>query len=357
MRAIYGHSHIGSAITIRRTHYLPPGGTARVSTREEVRAQASIGAVERPSALYAVNVAEELGIETKHVPEMMIKLEGDPVEEGEQIAVRRSLIGRKTVVSPAPGRLAKVRGGLAIIEGEISRTEIVAPLSGIVADVEARDYVTIDTKGAVIQLPWSRGKSVWGPLMLAHREIDTAFDPKTLSLEHQGAIIAIATALNEDILRRAASSGVKAVIGSALHASLMPRLGDLEITLGVTEGFGAQPMTESILGLLTTFSGRECGLDIRQPYEHADKPGLLVIPDRDQRDAQAAKVVSHEFSEGQRVRAWQQPHRGEIGTISSLPSEQYSLPNGLWIDGAMVKFSGEHPETAFVAFLNLEQLD
>ncbi|MBN1311904.1 MAG: hypothetical protein JXB30_10830 [Anaerolineae bacterium] len=357
MTSAFSFSRVTAVTGIRRVRRLPSAGVPRVSLSQPVKALDVIAVAETPGIFRMVKLGKQLRTDPKYAETCMIKRVGDVVQKGEVLALRRTSLGMRKLraVSPIDGRIMEVDDGQVVIEGERGYQEIYASVPGKVVAMEVGEHVIIETNAALIQIAWGLGGLAWGTLKLMDTEPGLDTDAKRFNIDHRGSIVAIGSPLTEDFLKGAIDIRVKGLIASSMHSSLLPLLSKVEFPIGLTQGFGVLPMSERILGLLSTYNGREVALDMSfSPDWRNVRPEIIIPITSGQSSADARGAEQYEFRVGQQARVLQAPYLGEIGTVTELPDEMQQLGSGLWMSGAQIQMSTG--ETIFVPFANLEYL-
>lgn len=359
MEAIYASARVTTVANIRRHYKLSRGFALKVIPGQTVHPTDTLAVALVALDHRILNLADALGVSPHHVEACLVKREGDPVEQGDVLATRRTLLGlrRRRVLSPIDGRVVRVENGQMLLEGLRTRIDVQATVPGKVVDLEAEEFVLVETTGAAIQVAWGYGSLAWGTLKVMDTMPSTSTDPSRFNIDHRGAIVAIGSPLTAEFLRSAMDIRVKGLIASSMHASLLPALAEVDFPIALTQGFGLLPMSERILGLLNTYNGREVALDMGMPGDWRERRPEIIIPLASQAQQKATPESSHgelRIAVGQRVRVLQPPYLGEIGTVADLPHAPQRLESGLWAHGVKVEMpSGE---VLFVPFANLEYL-
>jgi len=91
---------------VRKRRLLPLKGQVLVTVGQTVGPDDVVARTELPGRAELVNVANLLNVEPAELPAKMIKREGEPVTEGEIIAVAKSFFG--LFKNRAPAKLAAV---------------------------------------------------------------------------------------------------------------------------------------------------------------------------------------------------------------------------------------------------------
>jgi transcription antitermination factor NusG len=355
--SVFSSTRVTAVTTIRRVRRLPPGGVPKVALSQPVKALDVVAVAELPGNFRVLKLDQQLSTDAHYAETCMIKRLGDPVRKGETLALRSVSLGLRKlrVVSPIDGRIMQIENGQVIVEGERKRQEIYASVPGKVVAIEVGEHVIIETNAAQIQIAWGMGGLAWGTLKVMDSEPGLITDAKRFNIDHRGAIVVIGSPITEDLLKAAIEIRVKGLVGSSMHSSLVPLLSKIEFPVGLTQGFGALPMSERVLGLLNTYNGREIAMDMSFSPDWRDmRPEIIIPVTSAQGSSEDRSADQYEFRVGQKARVLQSPFLGEIGTVTELPEEVSQLESGLWASGAQIQMTTG--ETIFVPFANLEYL-
>lgn len=359
MAAIYASARVTTVASIRRHYKLTRGFVPKVIIGQTVHPAETLAVALVALDHRILNLAEMLGVSPQRVAAYLTKREGDLVEQGEVLATRRVLLGlrRRRVLSPIDGRVLRVENGQMLLEGPRTRIEVQATVPGKVVDLEAGEFVLVETTGAAIQVAWGSGGLAWGTLKVLDTMPSTSTDPSRFTIDHRGAVVAIGSPLTAEFLRGAVDIRVRGLIASSAHASLLPLLTNVDFPIALTQGFGVLPMSERILALLNTYNGREVALDMGGDNDWREQRPEIIIPLASQAQQKATPDLSRgelRIAVGQKVRVLQPPYLGEIGTVTGLPDAPQRVESGLWVHGAEVQMPSS--EVLFVPFANLEYL-
>ena len=353
MNFVHSYGRVSTVATVRQVHRLPPGGVHKVGPSQHVKALEQLGAAEVPQEHRLIDLAESLNVSPQKAESYLLKEVGDHVEEGEVLA-RRGGLRKRQVVAPIEGTIVYVGNGQLIIEGTRVRQEVLSSIPGRVIEIEPGEYVTVETGGVAIQIAWGYGGAIWGTIRVMDSEPSLVADPARLNIDHRGAIVVIGAPLNEDFLKAAADIRVKGLLAASMHARLVTLVEKVSFTVGLTQGFGHLPMSTQLLTLFNTYNGHEAALDIPAPQNWREKRPEIIIPLSSHQNVPEARPSALVLKAGKKVRVLQNPHLGEIGTVSALSGSPRRLESGLWMSGALVEMpSGE---TIYVPLTNLELL-
>lgn len=342
---------------VRRERVLPRPGEILKNPGQSVGALDVVARARIPQNHQIINVAERLNVSPDQVDLYMLKRPNELVEADEPIAARRALVGLRSIMvrSPVEGRVVEVGSGVVVLEGEPDIIEVKASVPGSVVQSLAPWGVVVEVDGACAHLAWGHGELGYSELKILNPGEDGLPNPDTLDqMEHRGTIVATTTPLNEALLQAASKANVGGVIAASMDAALVPLVEELELTVGLTEGFGHLPMSSHVANLLRTNIREQITLDPGYiDGWRVSRPEIIIPLEKDDTEASTPQhgeplAVNH------KVRILRGPHRGAIGRVAALPERSRQVPSGLSLPGAEIEL--EDGQVTFVPFANLEHL-
>lgn len=362
----YSQAHVTPVTTLRRKIKLPHGAAPKVAQGQMVKAMEVIAIAEMPDERRLFDVVKELRLNPKDVFKVIKRREGEVVHNGDVIAERSTLFGlrKKRITAPFDGRIAWIgEDGQVLLEGGLKRIEIMASSPGRILTIEPGEQAVIESHGAVIEVAWGTGGLVWGTIKVMDTSPSFNTDAGRFNIDHRGAIIVIGSPLTQQFLNEAIDIRVKGIIASSIHSSMIPVVEKAGFPIAITQGFGQLPMSERILGMLNQYNGREIAMDMGQSFLDRDsrqnRPEIIIPVSGGStkpEDRQAEqRVEQNALRVGERVRILQNPHMGEIGTVTAIPEGPRQIESGLWLPGALIEVAAS-TRPVFVPFANLQQL-
>ena len=301
-----------------------------------------------------VNVARDLGVLPNHVYDKMKKEEGNKVSKGEVIAKASFLSGR-TTASPVSGTITTIdrTTGYVTITPNPLPIELKAQVRGIVMEVPDQRTVIIETPASYVQGIFGVGGERFGVLRLLCTDPAERIDADKIDPQSAYAILIAGASITAAALRRCLEEQVRGIIvGGIEETELRSFLNDAKcaawrtgyntwrlpappfnrdpgLTLMITEGFGAQPMNETLFKTLASYHQQEALIEgVTQLRSPQRRPRLIVPLSRVRNvDQTAAPLAQLTINGPARILAG--THRGQVGTIRSFPSEPQQLPSGI----------------------------
>lgn len=303
---------------LRLRRVLPADGTLSVQPGDKVEPHTIVGTCTLAPQRTLLDLTSTLGAPPERVGESLVRTPGESCAEGELVAAKRRLFGLRTRTASAPfkGRLSEVssRSGLAWLEGASQDVSLPAGLYGNVVDIVPPREVVIEAEAVVVRGVYAVGGEASGNL--------STVLPQTPESEER-LILVTREPASVDTLRRASQLQAAAVIAPSAARKDMAVLGMDPLArptshtwkgppLLLTEGFGAQPMTETLWELLTA-QPIPWATVVARPDLHVF---LLILPIR----SLAPKDAWARFGPGSRLkRAGMSVAPGEVRLDAFMP--------------------------------------
>lgn len=327
---------------VRKKRLLPIPGKVMVEKGSKVRAEDIVASTELPGKVQSVNIANRLGIMAQEIREYMIKKEGDKIGAKEALAQTKPFISWfKTVVkSPVGGTVETVSDvtGQVLLREPPKLLNIAAYVDATVLEVYPNFGVLVETEGAFIQGIFGIGGETNGTVAIASESPDEELLPEHILDEHKGCIVVGGSHVGLDAIQKAKRSGVKALVVGGIHdRDLRQLLGydigvavtgteNIGLSLIITEGFGMIPMAEHTFRLLSSRKGHKASLSGATQIRAGVMRPEILIPGCPSDETKCKKDEGRGWLDiGDRVRVIREPHFGQIGLVSDLPSELRSV--------------------------------
>lgn len=242
---------------LRLRRVLPADGTLAVQPGDKVEPHSIVGSCSLTPQRTLLDLTSALDVSTERVEETLVVAPGESCEEGALVAAKRRLFGlsTRTAVAPFRGRLGEVssRSGLAWFEGASQEVSLPAGLYGSVIDVVPPREVVIEAEAVVVRGAYAVGGEASGNLTTVLSQSPESEERLILVTREPAGV---------DTLRRASQLQAAAVIAPSAARKDMAVLGMDPLARPtshtwkgppflLTEGFGNQPMTDTLWELLT----------------------------------------------------------------------------------------------------------
>jgi len=372
-----GHAYtpglkVTDKIVVRKKRILPLKGDVVVKVGDLVKPDDVIARTHLPGQVVPLNVANKLGLPPEDVGMAMLKKEGDAIEEGEQIALSKSLFGLlktpcNATISGTIESISSVTGQV-LQRGEPTPVEVKAYLRGEVTEVFENEGVEVTCVGSFVQGIFGIGGETSGPLKSVCSNNSEVLDEKMITDDLKGQVVVGGSMVTADALKKAIKIGVKGIVtGGFDDKDLRDFLGydigvaitgseDIGITLVVTEGFGQIDMAHKTYSLLQRHEGElACINGATQIRAGVIRPEV-VVPAKEGTEVgkgEAGEIVG--LKVGSPIRVIRHPYFGRLGTVSDLPAPLHKLDSESKARILEVEFNGG--EKAIVPRANVEMIE
>lgn len=328
-------THLLPLTNIRRARMLPDKGTVLVSVNQRVNA----GEVVAEAALIGhhtiLDVRKAFNLEHFDDAHKIIGYKvGEEVGRGDVLAQTAGIFPR-IVRAPVAGKVVSINRGQIILEETAQKLEILAGISGTVAEILPDRGVVIESNGALIQGVWGNGKINQGMLLITDQPPEEEFTRASLDLSLRGAIVLAGHVSKADALEAADALPVRGLILSSMSATLVPLAVKVSYPIILIEGFGQVAMNSAAYQLLVTNEKREICLNGEWDSSRAEKPEIFIpLPARGNPLQEFA-----ELSAGKAVRVTVPPYSGQSATLVSLQPGMTTLVNGRRVPAVNIRLS------------------
>ena len=342
---------------IRRERRLPLKGEVLVARGARVSANDPVARTLLPGNVQTVNVANLLGCDPVDVPKMLTQGVGAAIGKGEVIAKRRGMfgLGESKALSPVAGVLescSEVTGQVILREPPMP-IEVDAYIDGVVVEVTEGEGVTVEAPAAFVQGIFGVGGETNGELVQVVNGPGEPLTAERLTADLRGKVVIGGSYVSFDLLKKAVSLGVKAVIvGGFDDRDLRELMGydlgvaitgteNIGLTLVLTEGFGHMPMAERTFRLLSSLAGKPASVSgATQIRAGVLRPEIVVplpaenVPKNEDRRSMGMEI-------GSLIRGIREPFFGRIGKVAELPPELAALETEAHVRVLAAEFDGK----------------
>lgn len=340
---------ISSAVA-RIERRLPNAGEVLVRQGQRVEPEEVVARAFLPGTPAIVNLARALSVAPALVERAMVREVGNKVNRGEMLA-RSSRIGGRTCLSPISGKIEAVDAetGYVTISPDPVRYELAATVRGLVMEIIPNAGVVIETPAAQVYGVFGLGKERAGVLRLLVTDPSEPIQPEMIDARSAYAIIIGGSGITAAGLRRAVQEQVRGVIvGSIDEAELRAFMGwatpgswrsgiggwgfpevasdqSIDLTLVVTEGFGARPMSTPLFDLLANHDRQETLIEgstrLRAPLQRP----RVVIPLSSRTAGVQIEPPRPALRNGATVRLLDPAHLGHVGQVRAVTASPRRL--------------------------------
>lgn len=327
----------------RSRRVLPISGDVLVSLGQHVDAKEVVARTFMPGDAVPINLSKRLGTAPADLPACMLRQVGETVDRGELIAKSKGFFGffPTEFHSPMKGQIESVSKvtGQAILRGDPIAVQVLAYLTGEVAEVIPNEGVVIAADVALVQGIFGIGGEAFGVMTPVVNSPDQDLTAREIEPNHRGCIVVGGRRMTGDAVARAIEVGAAAVVAGGIDDhDLKQILGyDLGVavtgtekigtTVIVTEGFGDIAMARRTFDLLVSHAGRPASVNGATQIRAGVMRPEIIIP-LDKVDSSASRASDREVGAleiGAPIRVIREPYFGELGSVLRLPHEQVLL--------------------------------
>ena len=329
---------------------LPHAGDVLVRAGQRVEPDDTIARAYLPGTPQVVNLARALMIAPALVERAMVREVGNKVSQGEVLA-RSSRIGGRVCLAPVSGEIIAVdsQTGYVTISPDPAEHTIQANVRGIVMEVLPHQGVRIETPAAQIYGAFGFGEERSGVLRLLVTDPADPILPEMIDARSAYAIIIGGSGITAAALRRAVQGQVRGVIvGGVDEVELRAFLGwasagnwrpapgawqfaapgtdqSFALTVVVTEGFGARPMSAPLFELLASHDQKEALVDGQTRLRNPMQRPRVVVPLSSRTAGVQLEPPRPELRPGVTVRLLNNEYLGQIARVRSISARPRRL--------------------------------
>ena len=322
---------------ITKKRILPLKGDVVVKVGDKVDPDTVVARTDLPGNVEPLNVANILGVPPEDVMDCMVKKEGEPIKEGEVIALNKSFFGlfkteAKAKINGSIESISTVTGQV-LLRGQPIPVEVHAYLTGEIVEVFEREGCAICTWGAFVQGIFGVGGETHGIIKVVVPDSKTVLKEEHINESCKGCVVIGGSLATAGAVKKAIKVGVKGIVsGGISDKDLKEFLGydigvaitgseELGVTLVVTEGFGEIDMAQKTFDLLKSKEGQMACINGATQIRAGVIRPEVVIPIAGDIKAQDSDQISATdgLQIGSPIRVIRQPYFGAIGEVSDLP--------------------------------------
>ncbi len=363
---------VADVTQVRKERRLPLQGETLVSVGDSVKAEDIVARTELPGNVKMLNIANKMGLPPGDVPELLLKKDGEVIEEKELIAQSSGFFGlfKNSVLSPIDGvfeSFNKITGQAVLREPPIP-VEIDAYIDGEVVEVLEDEGVVVESKATFVQGIFGVGGEVRGELKAVTAGPADELTADMIDSSCKGKVLLGGSFVSYETLQKAVATGVKAiVVGGFDDSDLKKLLGyDLGvaitghekkgITLVLTEGFGNMTMAHITFNLLKSREGMIASVNgATQIRAGVMRPEVVIPVSEDMASSSSSEKQAGAMDIGSPIRCIRVPFFGRLGKVAALPPELVKLDSEALVRVLDVKF--DNGEIATVPRANVELIE
>lgn len=277
---------------------------------------------------------------------------GDSLRKGDILAQRGNGARVPKLLAPVDCLVARVDADRIIVQVGTEEVLVRAGLPGTVTAIRERSTVQIESTGALLQGAWGNGRSAFGFYVEEPADGLQSLAEETLLTSMRGQMIWLNRPISRSDLDIAERQEITAIIAPGMPASLRNTALAAPFAVLLTDGFGAERMSEIVYNLVRDNLRRQAAVDAIQPTrDSALRPELFIqLPAVNA--APLPPLIDQQVMPGMMVRLTRAPYSGVLGRVTQIAETPRSLDNGLHLPGAEVLLT--NGQQVFAPLANLE---
>jgi len=187
---------------------LPKGATIKVKENQSISSR-DILAQYSQFKEHKINLAQVLGIAPKSAGQYLIISLGSNIKAGDVIAVRSTLLGKKTITSPVNGQIYAFddQNGNLIIRIFQKKIDIHIPVAGKIEKIK-KEGVRVLVSGEILDMERGQGNITWGKIKLYKNSLSS------LTKDEKGKILLVKIPINHALLNKSEALDIKGIISN-----------------------------------------------------------------------------------------------------------------------------------------------
>jgi hypothetical protein len=342
---------------------LPYPGEVLVRTGGRVEPEDIVARAYVPAPPHILNVAQMLAAPASRIARLVNYEVGSRIEEGEELA--RS--GWRTCSAPVTGQVSAVdtTTGYVTITPEPETFDLHAALRGIAMEIQPYRGVTIETPATQIYGVFGLGIERSGVLRLLVTDATEIITAEYVNVRSAYSVIIGGAGITAEALRRAVAEQVRGVVVGSIderelrdflqtsghdlwhtgsggwHFPQPRQAGDPGLTLLITEGFGAQPMSQAIFDVLSARDRQEVLIEGSTTLRQTQQRPRLIVPTA--RGSGTMERPRPQIAPGAQVRLLNSAYLGQVATVRAVSSVALRLESGVRTPAVEVAVEGAEP--------------
>lgn len=328
---------------VRKHRILPLKGEVVVKVGDNVDPNDVVAQTHLPGNVVPLNVANILGIPPEDLSMVMLKKEGEPIKQGEEIALKKSFfkIFNKSCHASIDGTIESISRitGQVLQRGMPIPVQVTAYVRGKVIEVIPSEGVVAACQAAFVQGIFGIGGETFGNIQIAVSDNATVLSDDLIKEDMTGKVIVGGSLVTAAALKKAIRVKAKGiVVGGFDDKDLRDFLGydigvaitgseEIGVTLVVTEGFGKIDMAQKTFELLKKYQGQMACINGATQIRAGVIRPEVVIPKSREVDAsqKSTEAGMHGLESGSLIRVIRHPYFGRLGKVVSLPPQLQKL--------------------------------
>lgn len=320
---------------------LPQPGEVLVRAGQRVEPEDIVARAYVPARPQVMNVARALSIAPANVERAMKREVGNKVSQNDLLA-RTNPIGGRAFYAPLSGIITAVDSetGYVTVTPDPVTYELQATVRGLVMDILPGRGVRIETPAAQVYGAFGFGQERSGVLRLLVTDPSEPINAEMIDARSSYSIVIGGNGITAAALRRAVAEQVRGVIVGSIEAGELAtflgwssanqwRVGmgswnmplgseSADLTLVVTEGFGAHPMSSPLFELLAAHDRQEALVEGVTQLRFPHRRPRVVIPLSSRTAGIQLEAPRPQIRPGAQVRLLSPQYLGLVGRVRAM---------------------------------------
>jgi hypothetical protein len=371
-------------LTLKVTRRLPAAGEVLVGIGHKVESDTVVARTEVSGQPILYNLADYFGIPAKEALKCLVKDPQAEFKQGETLASRKGLIGRRQFKAPFDGVLSALdaTGGYISLTPKPQPYNLEAYVRGMVIETIPNYGLSLQLQAGYARGAFGFGRERHGVLRVLATNPADPLEPAAIDARSTNFILLGGSYVTADTLRRAVEVKVRGIITGSIQEEELTKFleyrrrttfyqvgsynwrfpadlpgKDSPFTLVITEGFGLRPMANRLFEMLAGHDDEELSINGQTQLRRGWLRPEIIVP------VVANTEVSRQSTRfevipmpkvGSMVRLINPTYLGAVGQVVSLPASKRGMHPGQLDRLAKVEVSGT---SLVLPFADIEVLD
>lgn len=371
-------------LTLRVTRRLPAAGELLAGVGQRVDSDTVVARTSISGQPSLYNLAEYFGVLPRDAVKFLQKQAHAEFNEGDVIAGRKGLFGRRQFKAPFDGKVSAIdsTGGYISLTPKAQPFNLEAYVGGLVVDSIPNLGLSIQLQAGYARGAFGFGRERHGLLRVLATNPSDPLEPAAIDARATNYILLAGSYITAEALRRAVELKVRGIIAGSIQEEELTKFleyrqrtsfyqvgsynwrfpaelsgHDSPFTLVITEGFGLRPMANRLFEMLAGHDGEELSINGHTQLRRGWQRPEIIVP------VIANTAVSRPPARlepvqlprvGSLVRLINPTYLGAVGHVVSLPASKRGMHPGQLDRLAKVDVAGT---TLVLPFADIEVLD
>ena len=312
---------------------LPCKGKVLVHTGQPVKAGDPIAEASFPDHYQFFDLVHEFGIKPEEVGKVLQRQEGDALNEGDVVALKKGFVSRYFWASENGALILARDGRLTLAYGEkklIAR----APYDGIISQILTGKGALLANQSMVVQGQLLFGKRCLGPFVRLEVE-ELSKQLRKLDKELKGAVLWLDGQLNTKLWEHIRGLDLAALVLASATPELPILTDKLPFSVLLMMGAGDVSLDELSRVLLMDMLGMIVILEPKARSGNTERPVLFQVWDSESHPLLAKTIP--QLQVGSQVRLLGKPYQGLLAKVEEISVKPESFASGVFAQAALLR--------------------